>query len=406
MRLSRLEKNNKAIEETIYRDKHNRNKMKKTADRETYSKFLKGPTQYIIDRSNSNFEMIKKGNSYSITKITTATIKNQNDHVKEPNYSNNNTRLVTKTAVNQDSDNFIVNIVRKEKRDNNIINKTLTNSTTADIHSNCSDNSNSQCRMKSAFIKRKNSNSANSRESIKEIDTKSREFDIANEKVTSPKSVSENNKNTANNNNPKSSNNVQTNNNVSNNLNSNIIQQQLKEKPSDEFSSTLCAKFDKVVSDFTSKIEYIKKTSTLDLIVTDNISLEKMNEIEIKKEKCSKQVNSNKHYNSNNPNNEAIPEENDCLCGICCNGEVSEAYLANQIYHIIYDIYDCHIKNDKIQETIQKYKKLVYGFCTIEDKKEIVFFIKLFDDKVKSAFRVRKKYLYFLGSKKNYLSKK
>ena len=91
---------------------------------------------------------------------------------------------------------------------------------------------------------------------------------------------------------------------------------------------------------------------------------------------------------------ESILEENDCLCRICSNGEVSEAYLANQIYHIIFDIYDCYIKNERIAETILKYKKLVYGFCTIEDKKEIVFFIKLFDDKVKSAFKVRKN-IYF-----------
>ena len=383
MRLSRLEKNNKAIEETIYRDKYNRNKMKKTADRETVSKFLKGPTQYIIDRSNSNFEMIKKGNSYSITKITTATIKNQVEISKEVTSNNSNNRVIQKANTRQEPDNFVVNIIRKDKKENNNAikaNKALTNSTTADIHSNCSDNSNSQCRMKSAFIKRKDSNSNNSRGSIKEIDTKSREFDIANEKITSPKSVSEKNKNLENINisNPNPTNKL---NNSILNTNELVSQPIAENKALGDFNTTLCAKFDKVVSDFTSKIEYIKKTSTLDLIVTDNICLDKINDIEIKKEKCSKQINSK--------NNDAIPEENDCLCGICCNGEVSEAYLANQIYHIIFDIYDCHIKNDKIAETIIKYKKLVYGFCTIEDKKEIVFFIKLFDDKVKSAFRVR-----------------
>lgn len=398
MRLSRLEKNNKAIEENIYRDKYNRIKMKKTGDRETYSKFLKGPSQFILDRSNSNFEMIKKGNSYSITKISTTTINNQGD-TREMIMNNANSRLAAKSNLSQVPDGYIVNVVRKDQKETNMAKKALTNSTTADIHSNCSDNSNNQCRISLGFVERKDINSDNSKKSIKEIDTKSREFDIAHEKISSPHSESVPVKLLEVNNEKveiPSKANLSVPQPISEKktiINNNMME---TDSRANDINTTLCERFDRVVSDFTSKIEYIKKTSTLDMQVHEDL---KVNCPVPKEEKCLK----NKCLSGKANNNSNLPDETDCLCRICCNGEISEAYLANQIYHIIYDIYDCHIKNEKISETIQKYKKLVYGFCTIEDKKEIVFFVKLFDDKVKGAFKVSLPLIINLGNKKVYI---
>lgn len=384
-RLSRLEKNKKANEEIEYRDKYNRIKKKKLADREYTSIFLKGPSNYIMSRSNSNLEMIKKINSYSITKISTATIPNEaNNNLENANF--NGSLLRAKAPINQeDRGNNIQQINQQERKAFIGPSKAQTNnSTTADFLSNNSENSNnkisenSNINFKKMTIKRNNSKSQANINNPDYI-----EYFIP-EKLTTPKSdIKYDSKKKIDYNEPSSKDGL------------------IEESQWGQTTKNTEGLYNVINQGFNA-IEKLKNSNEIYCNTTIISSNTKKTENNNKDLSCSKANSSKEEIKSSNE--EFIEEHQNshldlhhnseesssgCLCHICNNGEVSEKYLGNQIFTILFDIYNCHIKSQNIENTVEKYKQLVHGFCTIKEKKEIIFFVKLFYYKVVLAFKVR-----------------
>lgn len=427
MRLSRLEKNKKAIEEKEYRIKsslHNLNNKFKPVNQRIVAKKIQDPTyEAANNRSTSDYQTIKKINSFSITKITTDVI---DTHSK--NINNSDSKPITNFKRvdiynNYESNNEHIKSVFSNRNTNK---KGQTKSTTADNCSNNSENDTSYIRINNGYNKERSNTSVNLALSVN--DRNSQEY-VINDKLHNLHSPLSQDKNKDYSQEYCEDNeefnqeynripiDYQTNNvTFSSTLNSNTS----TDAPNSKL--TIYEKLDKVMSNLNSEMENLKKCHirTIDYSAfnnpipeyeennysideneqgnEDNHSLGKSlsnieqiyqtNEnivIDDENECCIREIkeNNNECLLANKKN-----DSNVCMCCMCSSGEVTETFLGDQIFHIINDIYNCHIKNDKIEQTIVKYKKLVHGFCSIEDKKEIIFFLKLFYQKVVKALEV------------------
>lgn len=82
-----------------------------------------------------------------------------------------------------------------------------------------------------------------------------------------------------------------------------------------------------------------------------------------------------------------------CSCCKCHNDNIDddeENKLPQEIYQILIEVYEAHINNQNIIETVKKYHQSVYEFCLKEEQQEIIYFVRLFSEKVIEAMKVSK----------------
>lgn len=81
-----------------------------------------------------------------------------------------------------------------------------------------------------------------------------------------------------------------------------------------------------------------------------------------------------------------------CNCSSCCQragSEYSEEQsLSKEIYHIIYDVCEAHIKNQDIKETVRRYQQSVFEFCVKESQSEIIYLVKFFTKMLSKSIEV------------------
>ena len=80
-----------------------------------------------------------------------------------------------------------------------------------------------------------------------------------------------------------------------------------------------------------------------------------------------------------------------CSCCKCHNDNIEddeENKLPQEIYQILIEVYEAHINNQNIIETVKKYHQSVYEFCLKEEQQEIIYFVRLFSEKVIEAMKV------------------
>ena len=490
MRLSRIEKSKKE-DDMENRDKYIKNRNIVLINKYN-SKVIKDKhNKYANCRSNSNLEGFKYVNSNSITKISTETVNNnkiktkqinnfkinKNDKVQsiekenlkvntkinkndntenKTNGTKNTTKEPTKETFTSQDNNNLLNYFRK-----NIKNINNTKSTTADVISINTNNSNytDEIRIKKSRSqsinsgqRRKQKISGNKNKNLKKNYNSNFiiEKEISKFKTSNNNTACTNSNELINENNNKS---VESTNDKDEDVE--IIEIQDKQETKDKkisnhnlnyiedenLKNVISEKLDKIISSFHLEIENIKNSNKLSNYNFNNDTIlnlkhelyfnkeceknnenvrknsdthdtpkknikEKKNEKDLDKNSCKKQAKSTttKSNNTNNKNerpkntkqtnencntkSRSNKSQNDCNCYICTSGELSEKALGDQIFHILFDIYYCHINNENIEEIILKYKQIVRGFCSIEYKKEIVFFVKLFYHKVSKALEV------------------
>lgn len=91
-------------------------------------------------------------------------------------------------------------------------------------------------------------------------------------------------------------------------------------------------------------------------------------------------------------------EKTSCNCSSCRQGAGSEnseeQSLSKEIFQIICDIYDAHIKTQEIKETVRRYQQSVHEFCIKESQADIIYLVKLFTKMLSNAIVVSKTILY------------
>lgn len=85
-------------------------------------------------------------------------------------------------------------------------------------------------------------------------------------------------------------------------------------------------------------------------------------------------------------------EKASCNCSSCRQAAGSdyseEQSLSKEIFQIICDIYEAHIKNQEIKETVRRYQQSVYEFCSKESQADIIYLVKLFTKMLSNALAV------------------
>jgi hypothetical protein len=111
--------------------------------------------------------------------------------------------------------------------------------------------------------------------------------------------------------------------------------------------------------------------------------------------KLNKMKNANHKSIDIKSNSKSISGSNqnkkNCSCCKCHNDEIEddeENKLPQEIYQILIEVYEAHINNQNIIETVKKYHQSVYEFCLKEEQQEIIYFVRLFSEKVIEAMKV------------------
>jgi hypothetical protein len=113
----------------------------------------------------------------------------------------------------------------------------------------------------------------------------------------------------------------------------------------------------------------------------------------ITKAKSSYTKNSSNSNNSKGSFSNSLKKykKNSCNCCNCNNNELSEDdenKLPQEIFQILWEVYDANINGKNISDLVRRYHQSVYEFCAKEEQHEIVYFVKLFSEKVIEALKV------------------
>lgn len=133
---------------------------------------------------------------------------------------------------------------------------------------------------------------------------------------------------------------------------------------------------DSILSDHEAVANLSSKLSTTQITATQN---------------CFSEDLSNQSVEYASP--DTIAEKASCNCSTCrqvksVSENSEEQSLSKEIYQIIWDIYQAHIKNQEIKETVRRYQLSVHEFCIKESQGDIIYLVKLFTKMLSNALIV------------------